>query len=373
MAQCSNCYGGCTEIVSDKCVKYTGVDVAVLGIKNGDSLSYVEQALVTFLTSTLDGTGIKLDIDSGIICTLVSQYLQECDDLTAVELFKALIQASCSLQGQIDVIEANYTVDCLSGVTSTSGTHAIVQAVITKLCAVEDTLTALQATVAALALDVDTNYVKLADLNSLIQAYLDSIATGTQYYTKMVPYTMVAYFGSLSNFDATGAGLGDWEQIYLCNGLNGTPDMRGRVPVGVIQGVPGGAMSSAVDPASDPTFNPNYTLSLPSGTNKVTLVESQIPGHTHSITDPEHTHILATDESLTSASLSANSYLARQGTAGVDSEYVLQNATLGVDPTVGKVLESSTGISGTNSTGGSGAHDNKQPSLAAYFIMYIPN
>ncbi|BCU97892.1 MAG: hypothetical protein CM15mV19_1420 [uncultured marine virus] len=45
---CSNCYNGCTEITSDKCVKYTGVDVPILGIKNGDSLSYVEQALITF-------------------------------------------------------------------------------------------------------------------------------------------------------------------------------------------------------------------------------------------------------------------------------------------------------------------------------------
>ena len=55
---CSNCYNGCTEITSDKCVKYTGVDVPVLGIQKGDSLSYVEQALITFLSSTLDGTGI---------------------------------------------------------------------------------------------------------------------------------------------------------------------------------------------------------------------------------------------------------------------------------------------------------------------------
>lgn len=372
MAQCSNCYNGCTEIVSDKCVKYTGVDVAVLGIKNGDSLSYVEQALITFLTSTLDGTGIKLTIDPGIICTLVSQYLQECDDLTAIELFKALIQAACDLQEQIDVIEANYTVDCLSGVTATSGTHAIVQAVITKLCSVEDTLTALQATVAALATDVDTNYVKLADLDSLIQAYLDSIATGTQYYTKMVPYTMVAYFGSLSNFDATGAGLGDWQQIYLCNGLNGTPDMRGRVPVGAISGVPGGALSSTVNPASDPTFNPNYAVGDTAyGVNKVTLVESQIPSHTHSITDPEHTHILAAAQTSSDVPLAANDYIVREGIAGTDSQYALAAAT--VDPTVGKVLESSTGITGTNNTGGGGAHDNKQPSLAAYWIMYIPN
>ena len=45
---CSNCYNGCVEITSDKCIKYTGVDVPILGIKNGDSLSFIEQSLITF-------------------------------------------------------------------------------------------------------------------------------------------------------------------------------------------------------------------------------------------------------------------------------------------------------------------------------------
>ena len=65
---CSNCYNGCTEITSDKCVKYTGVDVPILGIKTGDSLSFVEQALITFLGSTLDGTGIQPVVPPSDIC-----------------------------------------------------------------------------------------------------------------------------------------------------------------------------------------------------------------------------------------------------------------------------------------------------------------
>src|SRR6185436_1601613 len=124
MSQCSNCYNNCTDVTSDKCVRYTGVDVPVLGIKSGDSLSFVEQALITFLVSTLDGTGIKPNIPSEIICELVSQYIPTCEDLTEVDLFKALIQAACNLQEQIDVINAtlttlnaDYDIDCLSGVT----------------------------------------------------------------------------------------------------------------------------------------------------------------------------------------------------------------------------------------------------------------
>jgi hypothetical protein len=125
-----------------------------------------------------------------------------------------------------DIAELNsdYDVDCLDGVTDSSDTHDVVQAIITKLCE-------LGVDLEALALDVDTNYVKLADLNSLISAYLDSIAVGTQQYLKMVPYTALEYYGPVTNyptvadgFGLTGIGYGAWEKVYLCNGLNGTPN-----------------------------------------------------------------------------------------------------------------------------------------------------
>lgn len=222
---CSNCYSGCTEIISDKCVQYTGIDVPVLGILKGDSLSYVEQALITFLTSTLNGSGITIEIDEALYCELVSQYLQECSTVTALDLFKALVQAACNIQEQIDAINAtlttlnaDYDVDCLSGVTDSSDTHAVVQAIITKLCEVDTELTAL-------ALDVDTNYVKISELNSYIAAYIASTAVSTRYSSKMIPYTILPYYGSLAGaFDATGAGIigTEWEDIYLCNGQNGT-------------------------------------------------------------------------------------------------------------------------------------------------------
>lgn len=373
MSQCSNCYNGCTEIKSDQCVKYTGVDVPVLGIKNGDSLSFVEQALITFLVSTLDGTGIKPTIPSEIICDLVSQYLPTCEDLSEVDLFKALIQAVCNLQEQIDaqkaridVIEADYDVDCLTGVSAGDGTHAIVQAVITKLCTVSTDL-------AALALNVSTNYVALADLNTLIQAYLDSIAPADLHYLKMVPYTVVEYYGTLANFDATGAGLGDWINIYLCNGLNGTPDKRGRVPVGAIVGVPGGALSAQVNPASS-IFNPNYALGdTVYGVNSVILNITETPTHSHGITDPGHTHFVARNnpDNTGNVALSASYPVAGRYAEPGDNNYVLNSSTLG-DANAGLSALNTIGIANTDNSGGGLGHDNKQPSLAAYYIMYIP-
>lgn len=358
MANCSNCYGGCTQIVSDKCVQYTGVNVPALDIKKGDSLSWVEQALITFLTATLDGSGITISLTTSDYCELVSQYLQECETVTALDLFKALVKAACDLQGQIDTINetltelnSDYDVDCLSGVTDSSDTHDVVQAVITKLCQIDTDLTAL-------ALDVDTNYVKIADLNTYIAAYIASTATSTRYSSRMVPYSIIPYYGSLSYFDATGAGLPstEWEDIYLCNGLNGTPDLRGRAIVGAIVAVPGGALSSVVNPASS-SFNPNYSLGSTEGANSIVLTTAQIPSHTHTATvvDPGHTHNinLATYDS------------AVDGPTGSQYE-------VGSDTPLLTDLED-TGISvSISNTGGGQAHANIQPVLATYFLMYIP-
>ncbi len=373
---CSNCFNGCAEIVSDQCVRYTGVDVPLLGIQNGDSLSYVEQALITFLTAALDGTGIKPTIDPEIICELVQQYLPDCEDLNATNLFIALIKAACDLQEQIDaivadiaVIEAPYTVDCLDGVTPTSGTHNILQAVITKLCTLIDDFDAF-------VIDVETNYVKKSELCALVAACTP--APVVQYKDRMVPYTVVEYYGSLSNFDGAGIGIpaNGFEDIYLCNGANGTPDKRGRIPVGAIQAVPGGG---ALNPAVDPGIagNPNYALNTTTGANTITLTSAQIPSHTHTavttFVDPGHTHFIA-NPGDTSTLLDSTHTAAAGHSTGGNLGYDLVNTT-GTTATVGLTDVKQTGIFvgvANDPTGGGQSHNNIPPVLACYYIMYIP-
>jgi len=363
---CSNCYNGCVETTSDQCVRYTGVDVPVLGIQTGDSLSYVEQALITFLTSTLDGTGIILTIDPQIICEIVSKNLVSCEDLSLPNVISAIIKAVCELDTRVTALEedfaaleGSYTVDCLDGVTGSSGTHDILQAVITKICGLEIDLTAL-------ALDVDTNYVKLADLNSLIAAYLASVGTSTKYYNRMVPYAVVEYYGTLTGkFDGTGAGIvgTDWENIYLCNGLNGTPDKRGRVPVGATTGMGGGTFNPAVDPAI--AGNPAYALLGTAGSNTVTLSATEIPAHSHSataiVTDPGHLHTISYAHGE-----------ADQNEPGTYGDLMDMN---GVKSSSTSTNTAVTGVSvavSVGSTGGGLAHANYQPGLGCYYIMYIP-
>jgi len=173
----------------------------------------------------------------------------------------------------------------------------------------------------------------------------------------MVPYVAYEYYGPLSNFNSTGIGLSanSFEKVYLCNGLNGTPDKRGRVAVGAIANVPGGTLDAAVDPTLPANAGKNWTLFQKIGASSVTLNTSQLPAHTHSIIDPGHDHLIPTTNS---------------GTASAGGDPV--RGTLLGSANGRKVVKSTTGIV-IESTGSTTPHDNMQPSIGAYFIMYIPS
>ena len=378
---CSNCppepcYNGCVQVVSDQCVRYTGLDSIPLDISSGDNLQVVIENIIDKLVPLLSGTGDKITIASAIRCAIVNGYLPTpvgTNHWTSEQLFQTLVKVVCDLQTQItaidaeiDALNANYNIDCLDGVTSSSDTHAIVQAIINKLCETVDDLTTLE-------LDVDTNYVKLADLDALIAAYIASQGGGssTQQYLKMVPYVAYEYYGSLTNFDGSGIGIpaNGFFKVYLCNGLNGTPDKRGRVAVGAIQSVPGGPLDAAVNPAN--AGNPNYALSSTSGANTVTLITSQMPSHLHTgigtttvtLNDPGHFHYVGnTPEGWDSS-----------GSIGIvnrtPSNVQTTTSTTGITVTSNTPGNVALGI---DNTGGGQAHANIQPVIAAYYIMYIP-
>ena len=375
MSNCTNCFNGCTEITSDQCVKYTGIEIPELNINTGDTLVAVEAAITTYLVNTLDGSGIYPLVSQSIICEVISKYFAECagcDGLSLNELLTAMIKAICDLQGQINTINQNfadledaYSVECLSGVVSDSGTHDILQATISKLCAVD---TSLSEVILSL-----TTYVTAANINSYIAAYIGSDPAQFLVSNKMIPYSAVPYFGSLEFFDSTGAGTGDWINIYLCNGYNpGVPDLRGRVLVGVTTDIPGGAFNVNVDPALG---NPAYKLNNIGGTNTVALNQAQLPSHTHAntinvtLTDPKHTHDIL---GITGGDNSDNSNTVRF--AGGDKN---QGDTGFYFTNTAACQPASTGISVTgtitNVPFGSGeAHPNIQPVYASYYIIYIP-
>lgn len=384
---CNNCFNGCAETVSDQCIKYTGLAIPELGINNGDTLSSVELAITTYLLDALDGSGIFPIIDQTTICNVISKYLAECagcDGLSLNELLAAMIKAICDLQGQIDdinegfaALEDAYTVDCLEGVVADSGTHAILQATIDKLCEVNTSLTGVIASL--------TTYVTAAQVDILIADYLVNDPTQSLVSNRMVPYSAVPYFGSTSYFDATGAGLGDWVNIYLCNGLNGAPDLRGRVLVGVTTGIPGGAMSPVVNPGG---FNPSYTQGTTTGANSVVLNVTQMPSHTHTVTinnSTAHSHYMAVGETQTDSDANSlyNGTFAGRNDLGLvsralplpnDDNFDYELVTIAGTINAGKTSDSGihTHTNSVSSTGSGLGHENIQPVYATNYIIYIP-
>lgn len=363
MTICSNCYTGCTNIITDKCVKYTGVANETLGIQNGDSINYVTSTLMCWVTANANGTGIKYELAAEDMCTITTQYLTDCTDITVIDITRALSKAICDLDTTTTTLvedwaalEAVYTIPACITVDADAGTHAILQAALTEICVNADAITATN-------LDLTTNYVAIADIDTYIADWVAANidAGGTGFATKMVPFTVVEYYGSLTFFDATGAGTGDWVNIYLCNGNNGTPDKRGRVPIGTTSGMGGGAFNPAVDPGI--SGNPTYSLYSVGGANTITLTAAQLPSHTHTgttSTDGSHTH--------TYTQYTLDQEVATTG-SGVRS---LDNA----DTQSGAFVTSSAGLHShtftTSASGGGDSHSNIQPVLACHYIMYIP-
>jgi microcystin-dependent protein len=358
-----------------------------VGIDAGDSLYQVEIALIEKVISFLNGSGINISVNPVDLCNYMQTFLPAGSTFTLPTIITGIVKAICdtnssivSINNTLNVLNANYTIGCLTGVTATTDTHDIVQATINKLCTVAADLDALE-------LNVDTNYVKLADLDALIAAYIASTSGGgsTQQYLKMVPFVAYEYYGPITNFDGSGIGIpaNGFFKVYLCNGLNGTPDRRGRVAVGAIQNVPGAPLDASVNPAN--AGNPNYALYNTAGANTVTLITSQIPAHTHSTqvvasgSVPDHTHIImgGSGPGAPGIAPTALQVLASFNNDGGPLGYATKPAIAqvhnsGITSASGAgPVSLSVDVSNGN-TGGGAAHPNIQPVIAAYYIMYIP-
>lgn len=378
---CTGCFNNCTQITSDQCVKYTGIAVPALEIENGDPYSEVVEKLTDFLQDALNGEGIPTLPTP--ICSLVQQYLPNSGDITLNDILSALIQAACDLQLQVTTINntlltlnATYTIPACLTVSGSAGTHAVLQAVITKLCSLSLDVTALQSLI--------TQYVKIVDIDTYIAAYLASLGS-TKHYTKMIPYTAVEYYGDLTAFGPSGEGIGDWEQIYLCDGRNGTPDKRGRVPVGA------NTMSCAVYASaySDPATpgNPNYDVFDIAGQNNVVLSIANLAAHTHAVptptvVDPGHRHVFGGDRTaITPMGFEKYNDVATGYDTNADGP---PNIDYGAIPFYTKSSSNqvaqnfqTTGVTvsvpDTSSRGNSTSHENRPPMIAAFYIMYIPD
>lgn len=374
MSNCQNCFNGCTETISDQCVKYTGIDIPTLGINTGDPLSVIEQSLITFLVSALNGTGIKIDLSSIDVCTVVQQYLPTCGEMSIADISKALIQASCDIQEQVDaivatlaVLNADYTIGCLPGVTASSDTHAVVQAAITKLCSVDVNVTSI--------LDQLPLFVTKSELcDRIVECSTNNaIALAS---AKMIPYSIIPYYGPISGyptvsdgFSSTGAGYGYWLNVYYCNGQNPqVPDLRGRVPVGSTD------MYGSNWPADGTTQpgingNPYYDYTTAKGSNTTVLSLAQIPAHNHTTSTASSTATTIISPNPHSHSYTERTIWTNSVNNGGNGQQPENSYT---DKTTGSVNLTATTTLTILPQGQNEAHSNVQPGLAVYYLIYIP-
>jgi len=174
------------------------------------------------------------------------------------------------------------------------------------------------------------------------------LAAGMDYWAPTTPNSAFAFpvgqaisrttYASLFALVGTTYGPGDGSTTF------NLPDKTGRV--------------SAMKESSASRLTSSYfggastSLGAVGGLDSHTLTASEIPSHTHSITDPGHTH-------------TTNGNFLKQGLIGSDYQgsSFLGSAPVGVNT-------ATTGIS-VNNTGGGGAHSIVQPTIICNYIIRI--
>lgn len=138
--------------------------------------------------------------------------------------------------------------------------------------------------------------------------------------------------------------------VQLCDGTNGTPNLKGRFVVGY-------------DPG-DEDYN---QVGDTGGAKRVALTTAELPSHSHAIQDPGHNH--------STARLIARKWFDNSGEAPFD--LVIENEGYpsyggSVSPfTAPLTAPATTGITATEATGGGEAHENRPPYYALAFVTRV--
>jgi len=152
--------------------------------------------------------------------------------------------------------------------------------------------------------------------------------------------TYSIYFGLVGTY----YGVGDGSTTF------NIPDLRSRMII------PTATMGGGADPGLVTTAGSGINGALigaTGGVQNITLDSTMIPSHSHSITDPGHTH--TTSLPLTNATAAGANFAGGSGAAN----------------RVATIDAASTGITTTNATGGSQAHNNMPPSIVLPVILRI--
>lgn len=169
---------------------------------------------------------------------------------------------------------------------------------------------------------------------------------------------------SLDHFDTTGLGIAGSpaEGLAICNGLNGTKDMRGLTAVGAVE-VPSAGAGSL--PSGVVT---NYVVDAVFGLELVTLSQAQIPSHKHAVigntaSDGAHTHRLRYNQAERGGGSTGTGILS--GTSA-DLGNTRDDAVVDVNSAHQHAINLE-----TSNVGGGESHENRQPSRAVVYVKVV--
>ena len=248
MPGCKNCRDAndttCPDIVPSSCVPWQGQVDEELEICLGDSLTYVNNIIIDKIKLFLKGRGIIFEDDDLDLedCTFVNDILDD-EEKNLINILNSYKTAICELKELNDITTADmaafselslYTLDCLDLVPDPCGAGTgfkeLIQAIITKLCALNTQFESIADTILEVIEEGTGNFligggVKSCGNNGI--SYSGAGATGAVTIQALVPPNCpILYLGSTSLFDNSGAGLPNSAYCgwFLCNGNNGTPN-----------------------------------------------------------------------------------------------------------------------------------------------------
>lgn len=231
---------------------------------------------------------------------------------------------------------------------------------------------------------INNNFQALQDYACTLENSVNDIKDKFRFLVPL--YGIINFWSDVTlgglNFDLSGKGKvdittgRDLTGFALCNGNNGTPDLRDRFVIA--------AGGSYVQGELGPVFNTSASLSLSS----VQLTIPELPKHRHQINDPGHNHTIGDPghqhtyydkyhKNCVSAVLTTKlpgaliAYItgSTEVASCEDKDHlsITDKALTNV-----KVIKNKTGITQTELEGGDQPHENRPPYFAlAYIMRYI--
>lgn len=238
---CNHCVDSYITKATSNEISWQGNAVSELDICIGDSLTYVGNIILAKIKDLLKGKGIVLDDLNLNDCTYIKDLLgvDEKNLLNVLEVYK---QAICQLKTDAEITQETldsfmdisiYTLGCL-GPDDPCGDPltfpTLIQAIITKICALNTQLEGIAASMLAIVEEAAGNFLIGGAIKSCGNNGISTSGTGATavvtFEALVPPYCPIIYTGSTAFFDATGKGNSNTPYCgwYLCNGNNGTPN-----------------------------------------------------------------------------------------------------------------------------------------------------